>query len=330
MDTTAQRPVAVIGFSSAPSPLEPVWPSTHRALLPIAGKPMIVHLIDQLARDGITHIRIAGSIQQFAVRQRLGDGSEWGVRIRYSDLHGADLRAQTVLEFGECLSFSGDSLNAASFERLEAHGPVKLEDPTRREEFGSFWKLWPVGPARYSIACATGKPYLFDPLMTVLGFHTANIEAANGLLDELILPGRRRADGVVVDWGTSISRSARIGRSVVIGKHCSIESSAVLQSDCVVGNGSIIRKGVHLQNVTVLPNTIVGANVMLRDAVVTPVGVFSLEGEFFDLQRSGRIGRARGNEEDRTGIPSEALSVIESTAGPAKSRYREIGNAAQA
>ena len=330
MDTTAQRPVAVIGFSSAPSPLEPVWPSTHRALLPIAGKPMIVHLIDQLARDGITHIRIAGSIQQFAVRQRLGDGSEWGVRIRYSDLHGADLRAQTVLEFGECLSFSGDSLNAASFEQLEAHGPVKLEDPTRREEFGSFWKLWPVGPARYSIACATGKPYLFDPLMTVLGFHTANIEAANGLLDELILPGRRRADGVIVDWGTSISRSARIGRSVVIGKHCSIEAGAVLESDCVVGNGSIIRKGVHLQNVTVLPNTIVGANVMLRDAVVTPVGVFSLEGEFFDLQRSGRIGRARGNEESRTGIPSETLSVIESTGGPAKSRYREKGNAAQA
>ena len=330
MDTTAQRPVAVIGFSSAPSPLEPVWPSTHRALLPIAGKSMIAHLIDQLARDGITHIRIAGSIQQYAVRQRLGDGSEWGVRVRYSDLHGADLRAQTVLEFGECLNLSGDTLNAASFSRLEASGPVRLEDPAKREELGSFWKLWPVGPARYSIACATGKPYLFDPLMTVLGFHTANIEAANGLLDELILPGRRRADGVVVDWGTSISRSARIGRSVVIGKHCSIEASVVLESDCVVGNGSIIRKGVHLQNVTVLPNTIVGANVMLRDAVVTPVGVFSLEGEFFDLQRSGRIGRARGNEENRTGIPSEALSVIESTGGPAKSRYREKGNAAQA
>lgn len=329
MDTSLQTPVAVVGFSSAPSPLEPVWPSTHRALLPIAGKSMIVHLVDQLARDGITHIRIAGSIQQFAVRQRLGDGSEWGVRIRYSDLHGADLRAQTVLEFGECLSLCGDSLNAASFERLEANGQVKLGDPTKREEFGSFWKLWPVGPARYSIACATGKPYLFDPLMTVLGFHTANIEAANGLLDELILPGRRRADGAVMDWGTSISRSARIGRSVVIGKHCSVENRAVLDGDCVIGNGCIVRKGVHLRNVTVLPNTIIGANVMLRDAVITPAGVFSLEGEFFDLQRSGRIGRARGNEENRTGIPSEALSVIESSAGPSKSRYRETGNVAR-
>ena len=328
MDLHAKRPVAVIGFSSVPSPLEPVWPSTHRALLPIAGKSMIVHLIDQLARDGISHIRIAGSIQQFAVRQRLGDGDEWGVRIRYSDLHSADLRAQTLLEFGECLSLCGDSLNAGNFERLEASGPVMLEDPAKREDFGRFWKLWPVGPARYSVACATGKSYLFDPLATVLGFHTANVEAANGLLDELILPGRRQADGAVVDWGTSISRSAVIGRSVVIGKHCSIRSRAVLESDCVIGNGSVIHKGVHLQNVTVLPNTVVGANVKLRDAVVTPVGVFSLEGEFFDLQRSRRIGRSRRNAEFRTGIPSEELSVIESLGRPARSRYREKGNAA--
>ncbi|MDH3553953.1 MAG: hypothetical protein OER22_15185, partial [Gammaproteobacteria bacterium] len=66
----AKTPIAVIGFSAAASPLEPAWPSTHRALLPVAGKPLIVHLVEKLASDGIRHLRIAGSIQQHAARHR--------------------------------------------------------------------------------------------------------------------------------------------------------------------------------------------------------------------------------------------------------------------
>ena len=91
MQEDTKPPIAVIGFSDQASPLEPLWPSTHRSLMSIAGKSLIIYLIEQLADAGIRHVRIAGSIQQYAVRRRLRCGREWGMTVRYSALHGEEL-----------------------------------------------------------------------------------------------------------------------------------------------------------------------------------------------------------------------------------------------
>ena len=311
MITESTVPIAVIGFSSAASPLEPAWPSTHRALLPVAGKPLVVHLVEQLASGRIQHLRIAGSIQQWAVRQRLGDGREWGVTVRYSDLHDADLRTQTLLEHGHCLYFCGDHLHAGDFSAFRATGRGHTIDPAARTELSAYWNLGPGGAACDSIAAATGRRYLRDPMMTVRSYHAANLGAALYNSGSLLLPGRIVRPGVAIDWHSRVAPDVFLGDTIVIGKHCRIERRVRLDARCVLGNGVVIGRDAHLRNVSVLPNTYIGAGTRLRDAVVTPLGIFTLDGKFLPTPDRAVIGRARGNQEHRTGIPSERLSVLE-------------------
>ncbi len=311
MITESTVPIAVIGFSSAASPLEPAWPSTHRALLPVAGKPLVVHLVEQLARGGIRHLRIVGSIQQWAVRQRLGDGSEWGATVRYSDLHDADLRTQTLLEHGHCLYFHGDNLHVGDFSAFQAAGRAYTIDPAARTELSAYWRLGPTGAARYSIAAATGSSYIHDPMMTVRSYHAANLDAALFSSSSLLLPGRNVRPGVAIDWDSQLAPDVFLGENIVIGKHCRLDRRVRLDARCVLGNGVVIGRDSHLRNVSVLPNTYIGAGTRLRDAVVTPQGIFALDGKFLPTPDHAVIGRARGNQEHRTGIPSERLSVLE-------------------
>ena len=324
MAAAVTTPIAVIGFSTAASPLEPVWPSTHRALLPVAGKPLIVHLVEKLASDGIRHLRIAGSIQQHAARHRLGDGSEWGVTIRYSDLHDADLRTQTLLEHGHCLYLCGDNLHVGDFSAVQPSAGLQVSDPAAPTELPAYWKLWPVGPARYSIAAATRSPYMRDPLLTVRSYHACNLDAASGSDGSLVLPGRSVQPGVSIDWDSHLANDVRLGDAIIIGKHCRIGSRVGLEGQCTIGNGVVIGRDSRLHNVSVLPNTYVGAGVGLRDAVVTPLGIFDLDGRFYAVTDRTVIGRARGNAERRTGIPSEKLSALEMASRRGRDPMRRI------
>lgn len=304
-------PIAVIGFSSAASPLEPAWPSTHRALLPVAGKSLILHLIEQLAAGGLRHIRIAGSIQQCAVKQRLGDGSEWGITIRYSDLHGTELRVQTLLEHGHCLHLCGDNLHVGNFATLQASGRPVAADPAAHSQRPGYWQLTSSGAHSDSIAAATGMPYAGDPMLTVQSYHEANIEAASFGCNSLRVPGLAMQPGVAVAWDCNLAPDLHLGGGIAIGKHCRIDRRVRLEAQCVLGNGVVIARDTQLESVVVLPNTFIGAGTRLRDAVVTPLGIFDLDGQFFPISDRSVIGRARSNQEHRTGIPSEQLSVLE-------------------
>jgi MurNAc alpha-1-phosphate uridylyltransferase len=62
-------------------PLTDVLP---KPLLPLAGKPLIVHHIEALARAGICDIVINHAWLGHLLEQQLGDGSQFGVRLTYS------------------------------------------------------------------------------------------------------------------------------------------------------------------------------------------------------------------------------------------------------
>ncbi len=315
------KPMVVIGFTDQTSPLSPVWPSTHRALLPIGGKALIVHTIEQLVDSGMTHIRIAASARQQPVRSRLGDGAEWGATIRYSDLHGADLCTQTLLEHGHCLYLPADQLHLLENVELDASTDFQPGDPSVRDDASVYWKLQSGEPVRASLSGVKGYDFRL-PLQSVEAYHRANLEAALGAIGKLNMPGRPIRELVTVDWDTEIAATARLGAGVAIGKHCRVGSRVHLESNCVVGNGVVIGANSHLRNVTILPNTFVGADTRLRDAVLTPCGIFDLNGQFLSVNDTSVLGRARGNHELRTGLPGEGRSELERSSRKAGVRAR--------
>ncbi len=65
--------------------MRPLTDNTPKPLLQVGGLPLIVWHIERLAHDGFTDIIINIAHLGYQIPEALGDGSEWGVKITYSD-----------------------------------------------------------------------------------------------------------------------------------------------------------------------------------------------------------------------------------------------------
>ena len=65
--------------------LRPLTDHTPKPLIPIGGKPMIVHHLEKLAEAGIREVVINLGHLGSKIPDFLGHGSTWGVSIEYSD-----------------------------------------------------------------------------------------------------------------------------------------------------------------------------------------------------------------------------------------------------
>ncbi|MBI5429812.1 MAG: nucleotidyltransferase family protein [Nitrosomonadales bacterium] len=65
--------------------MRPLTDHTPKPLLEVGGKPLIVWHIENLARAGISDLVINHAHLGAKIENALGDGSRYGVRIRYSD-----------------------------------------------------------------------------------------------------------------------------------------------------------------------------------------------------------------------------------------------------
>ena len=65
--------------------LRPLTDHTPKPLLPIGGKPMIVHHLEKIADSGIKEVVINLGHLGSKIPQSLGNGSKWGLSIEYSD-----------------------------------------------------------------------------------------------------------------------------------------------------------------------------------------------------------------------------------------------------
>ena len=71
------------------SRLRPWTDNTPKPLLPVAGKPLIVHHLEKLAAAGFTEIIINVSHLGNQIEQALGKGNQFGLQIYYSREHTA-------------------------------------------------------------------------------------------------------------------------------------------------------------------------------------------------------------------------------------------------
>ncbi len=64
--------------------MRPLTDTVPKPLLEVGGKPLIVHLVERLARAGFTGLVVNLGYRGDQIRAALGDGRAWGVRIDYS------------------------------------------------------------------------------------------------------------------------------------------------------------------------------------------------------------------------------------------------------
>ena len=104
--------------------MRPLTDSTPKPLLSVCGKPLVVHLIEQLRRSGFDDIVINVSHLGAMIEGVLGDGAALGVRIAYSreavalETAGGIAGALPLLGDGPFVVANGDIYSDFEFGRL--------------------------------------------------------------------------------------------------------------------------------------------------------------------------------------------------------------------
>jgi len=241
----------VIDFSNQTSPFEQLWPSTHRALLPVIGKPMIVHTLERLRNQGYRHFRVARHLQQPFVKNRLGSGEEWGVTLRYSDLTGPELLGETLASFGATIQIMGDELLHSDVSFVP-QDDQELVPAQRTPKITALFEFSEHSLVCRSLVVDTGGCYA---VRSVRDYHAMCFQLCTSFASVDTAPGTRLHRSAQADWKTSIAPDVLVGSSCFVGKHCKLGAGVVLDGNCVLGNGVYIDKKSWLRNCVVLPNT---------------------------------------------------------------------------
>ena len=105
--------------------MRPLTNHTPKPLLPVRGKPLIVWHLEKLAAIGVHYVVINTSHLADQFPETLGDGSRWGLRIRYAyegpvplETGGGMLHALPLLGPEPFIVISGDVWTDADFAAL--------------------------------------------------------------------------------------------------------------------------------------------------------------------------------------------------------------------
>lgn len=93
--------------------MRPLTDHVPKPLVSAAGRPLIVHLIERLARAGFSELVVNVSHLAAQIKRELGDGSRHGVRIVYS-------REEQALETGGGIAYALPLLGDAPFVALNS------------------------------------------------------------------------------------------------------------------------------------------------------------------------------------------------------------------
>ncbi len=163
------------------SRMRPFTDERPKILLPVAGRPFAHHQLELLAREGVRDVVLSIGYRGDLVRDALGDGSAFGLRLRYAD-EGTQLRG-----------------TAGALRLCRDEG---LLDPAFLVLYGDSYlpiALPPVVAAFH----AAGRPALMTVLRNGGRWDRSNVIFENG---ELQRYDKRQADARMlhIDYGLSV------------------------------------------------------------------------------------------------------------------------------
>lgn len=278
-----------------------LWPLTigrTKPAIPFLNRPLIAFTIDYLRRYGFEDVIINLHHEPDSVRQQIGDGSQFGVRIHYSveepeilGTSGALDNVRDQLDKETFIVINGKIITDIDLTRalethrqknalatlvlkpnlrLERFSEVKITDDGRIAEFAGFptpnsQLSTPIPPLMFT-GIHILQPEIFDYIPRGVFSDSVRDVYPRAMVDGKIIAAHIAAEGSWFELSTlpryleiSLEFLSRESRDVVMGEDCQIDDSAQVVR-------SVLWKRVHVQSGARLTDCVVG------DDVTIPVG----------------------------------------------------------
>lgn len=270
------------------SRMRPLTTSRPKVMLPLAGKPMLEHLIQNVRDAGITEIYLVVGYHEEAIRTWFGDGAAFDVLIQYvvqrKQLGTADaLRSVEPFIHDTFLMLNGDMiLESSDLEKIiSLPYPVMATSTTTHPE--SFGVVTVEGETITSLEEKSLHPksniinagaYLFDAgifsiLKKIAPSSRGEYELTDALTDYISERTLKAYPlSVWMDVGypwDMLTANEHLLLDLTGEKAGTIEENVIVKGQLILGKGSVIKSGTYIEGPCIIgENTVVGPNAYLR------------------------------------------------------------------
>lgn len=292
--------------------LRPLTYTGAKQLVPVANKPILHYVVDNLVDAGIVDIVIIISPETGQeVRTSLGDGSRWNAKLTYilqdrpSGLAHAVLTAKSALGNTDFCMFLGDNLIGSKVREAvdrfrsspDLAASVMLKEVPNPSSFGvaevdstgNVSKLVEKPTDPKSNLALVGiylfRPTIFDAIGQIKPSARGELEITDAISKVIELGGRVRFDRVTTWWlDTGKKDDLLLANDTVLDDWLEHGIEGEIDAESQLVGRVRIEKGASVVRSTIRGPAVVGAGARLIDARIGP---FTSVGENAVIERSG-------------------------------------------
>ena len=241
-------------------------------LIPLAGKPMVEHLVEQLVTAAVLDVTLLCDDRPEEVVRHFGNGERWGCALSMSAvreqgglqrmvraaLHGSTGRVVCIpgnlLVSQDLSAFLGDVATDSENSpfcvtadgNLVATDAAMLLSLVEDNRFETFGELAELVRQKTPLSQKKEKELQLGILSELTGFIIAQREILRGELTGCRIPARSTAEGVWIGDHVQLSPQVRLVAPLLIGDYCQISGggqigpNAVISPYCLVNNSDLI------------------------------------------------------------------------------------------
>lgn len=304
--------------------LLPVTKKFSVAMLPIAGKELLIYTIEELVAVGIRDLVIIVTAHRDQLgASTLGEGKRWGCAIHYVLSRGEEPPSEVwarlkVDEREPLLVLRGDVLRSPVISELLQHSQhrpdgfaccghadprgnlmiLQADTPDVSVLLDTLhWKN--SGPQSRDARCDC-EIAAVNSLGDLPGFHKANLDLVAGRLPGLKVSGRTVALGLHAGRGAKVSPKCLKKGVAYVGDNSRIHPDAEFVSEVVIGRDVLVDRAATLRDSVVLPGTYVGELVEVANAIVSSSHLIRVDtGAIVPISDAFLLGSIGSGEKER-------------------------------
>ncbi|UCD91023.1 MAG: sugar transferase [Desulfobacterales bacterium] len=269
--------------------------------MPLIDRPFIQHVIESIARQGISDIEVILSHLPEKIKDLLGDGERWGVNLRY---HLVKDSSKSYQPFGYAIDTEKDDpILLVHADRLPVVDTQNTMPLSRGKEVVLYclndtlvqnnkipkWSGWGWLPREYltEISTIVDEGELASHLMSLpnskrkivnvskvlsvescIELISAQRKALSKERTDLILTGKEVEEGIWLSRNISLHPTVKLLPPVYIGENCRIGKKVQLGPYVTVGQNSVLSDKSTVKDSIIYPGSFVGDALELSDILI--------------------------------------------------------------